>query len=723
MSDSHSEQSAPKPKPKHVPVVTDISPFAMTNFRNEKKVFGIRSDDRRRHVYVIGKTGMGKSTLLENLVYSDIQKGNGVCYVDPHGDTAEKILQWIPKHRIKDTIYFCPSDYENPIAFNVLEKVAPEYRNLVASGLVSVYKKLWADSWGPRLEYILRYCILALLDTPDATLLGINRMLVDKKYREAVMTRVTDPVVRSFWEDEFSKWNDRVLAEVISPIQNKVGQFLSNSMIRNIVGQRESSMSLREIMDNKKILILNLSKGRMGEDASALLGAMMITKIQLAAMSRVDIPEDEREDFYLYVDEFQNFATESFANILSEARKYRLCLTMAHQYIAQLEQGSNTVVRDAVFGNVGTLIVFRVGAADAEFLEKEFAPQFMLEDLVNLPKYRIYLKLMVNGVSTDPFSADALGPLAGQDFGHGAEVIAHTHQQYSRNRLDVEESIKQWHASEGGDMGTEKPETEFHTGVSPIKAFEEAQNKEKIQTTSKPVSAEAIKPKAKVETSASRPAPSKEVLWTGVCDVCSTELKLSFMPDVSRPILCQDDLKKFRKGGLTTPQVEAMMIKVMDRKASKPNDKIQMTNDKQVSKPSSPQRPGIVQPAKGNIRIVSSFDDEEKRTKDKELRTKEQEPITKNQEPRKGGDSRRPGQDRRPEDRSGGGNTEKKSLDNLQKPNPQSLISKHQSPTPPSSISNSPSPTINNQPTPTNDSLQTTNSQTKHLNPGQKIEF
>jgi len=597
---------------------SDISPFAMTNFRNEQKVFGIRKDDRRRHVYVIGKTGMGKSNLLENLVYTDIQKGNGVCYVDPHGDTAEKMLQWIPEHRLKDTIYFNPSDLDNPIAFNVLEKVAPEFRNLIASGLVSVYKKLWADSWGPRLEYILRYCILALLDSPDSTLLGINRMLVDKRYLAAVVANVTDPVVRAFWQDEFTKWNDRVLAEVISPIQNKVGQFLSNSMIRNIVGQQESSLNLRDIMDTKKILILNLSKGRMGEDASALLGAMMITKLQLAAMSRVDIPEDERNDFYLYVDEFQNFATESFANILSEARKYRLCLTIAHQYIAQLEHGTNTVVRDAVFGNVGTLIVFRVGAADAEFLEKEFAPQFMLEDLVNLPKWRIYLKLMVNGVTTDPFSADALGPLTTRDYGLRDQVIALTRLKYSRTKPAVEEAIRLWHGSIGGVIPPGGAAELFHTGTPVLEAFEAAKAYESgaVKTAPAPSSATS----APVASSAAATAP-KPVVWNGVCDVDGVPLALTFMPDVTRPILCQDDLKKFRKGGLTTPQVEAMMMKVMERKASAPKEAApeQKQSASEMAK---------TMPAKPNIKIVREFTDAEKeepRVKNQELRPRRPE--------------------------------------------------------------------------------------------------
>ncbi|MCA9364653.1 MAG: type IV secretion system DNA-binding domain-containing protein [Candidatus Moranbacteria bacterium] len=421
--------------------MSDIAFFAKTNFRNQERVFGIKTDDRRRHMYVIGKTGMGKTNLLENLVMQDIRNGHGVAFVDPHGDVAEKIIQLVPKSRINDVIYFNPADQNFPIAFNVMEKVAPEYRPLVASGLVGVFKKLWADSWGPRLEYILRNAILALLEYPGSTLLGVMRILVDKRYRDRVIEKITDPVVKSFWVDEFSKWEARVLQEVVSPIQNKVGQFLSNVLIRNIVGQTQSAFSIREAMDNQKILILNLSKGRIGEDSSALLGAMMITKMQLAAMARVDMPEEERKDFFLYVDEFQNFATESFANILSEARKYRLCLTLANQYITQLEEP----VRDAIFGNAGTLITFRVGAADAEFMEKEFEPVFMMNDLVNLPKYHIYLKLMIDGISGDAFSATTLPPADFPlDNDVADKVIANTRERYASVRGDVEDKILRW---------------------------------------------------------------------------------------------------------------------------------------------------------------------------------------------------------------------------------------------------------------------------------------
>ncbi len=433
--------------------MSDITFFAKTNFRNNERTFGIKTDDRRRHMYLIGKTGMGKTNLLEHMAIQDIRNGYGVAYVDPHGDTAEKLLKAIPPHRINDVIYFNPADQDYPIAFNVMEKVDSQYRHLVASGLVGVFKKIWADSWGPRLEYLLRNGILALLEYPGSTLLGVTRMLVDKNYRNRVVEKVTDPVVRSFWVDEFTKYHDRLMAEAIAPIQNKVGQFLSSSLIRNIVGQTKSSFDIRELMDNRKVLILNLSKGRIGEDNSALLGAMMITKIQLAAMARVDIPESERKDFYLYVDEFQNFATESFANILSEARKYRLNLILANQYVTQIEE----TVSNAIFGNAGTLISFRVGATDAEFLEKEFEPIFTMNDLVNLPKYHVYLKLMIDGIAGDAFSAVTLPPADLADTENNADkVIKVSRERYASSRVEVEDKISRWSGMIPAEP-TEKP--------------------------------------------------------------------------------------------------------------------------------------------------------------------------------------------------------------------------------------------------------------------------
>ncbi|MCX6797859.1 MAG: type IV secretion system DNA-binding domain-containing protein, partial [Candidatus Falkowbacteria bacterium] len=420
----------------------DIAFFAQTTFRNEFKKFGIRTDDRRRHMYLVGKTGMGKSTILENMIVDDIRAGHGVAVVDPHGDLAEKIIEYIPSSRVNEVVYFNPADINYPIAFNVVEQVEPHLRHLVASGLIGVFQKLWADSWGPRLEYILRNAILAILDFPGSTLLGVVRMLSDKNYRKRVVSNIKDPVVKSFWEKEFASYADKFAAEAVSPIQNKVGQFLSSSLMRNIIGQVKSSIDIRDIMDNGKILIMNLSKGRIGEDNSALLGAMMITKIQLAAMSRVDVPEKDRHDFYLYIDEFQNFSTDSFANILSEARKYRLNLILAHQYIEQLSEK----VKPAVFGNVGTMVVFRVGATDAEELVKEFTPTFTEEDLVNLPKYEMYLKLMIDGISSNPFSGRGLPPLTKEEkTGNLERVIRYSREKYASEREAVEEKIMSWH--------------------------------------------------------------------------------------------------------------------------------------------------------------------------------------------------------------------------------------------------------------------------------------
>jgi CxxC-x17-CxxC domain-containing protein len=434
--------------------------------------------------------------------------------VDPHGDLAEKIIKYIPSNRINDVTYFNPADIEYPIAFNVVEQVDPHLRHLVASGLLGVFQKLWADSWGPRLEYILRNAILAILDYPGSTLLAVTRMFSDKAFRKKVIDKIQDPVVKSFWVNEFAGYAANFAAEAVSPIQNKVGQFLSSSLIRNIVGQVKSSIDIRQVMDESKILILNLSKGRIGEDNSALLGAMMITKIQLAAMSRVDVGEHERKDFYLYVDEFQNFATESFANILSEARKYRLNLIMAHQYIEQLDER----VRAAVFGNVGTLIVFRVGASDAEVLEPEFSPVFTAEDIVNIPKYEFYIKLMIDGISSDPFSARGFPPLSeDEETGNAEKVINVSRERYAKKREVVEEKISRWHENSDGveDESKDRAKTRVRKGDT-VKIPEKSSRADEIYK------------------------------YSAICSRCSKETKVSFMPDGIRPVLCKECLSKAR---------------------------------------------------------------------------------------------------------------------------------------------------------------------------------
>lgn len=505
----------------------------MTNFRNMQRKFGIKTDDRRRHVYIVGKTGMGKSVLEENMIFNDIRAGHGLAVVDPHGDLVEAILDVIPSHRVNDVVYFNPADVDYPVAFNPLESVDPKYRHLVASGLVGVFKKIWADSWGPRLEYILRNSILALLEYPNSTLLGITRILVDKYYRKKVLEKVSDPVVRSFWIDEYENYNEKFRTEAISPIQNKIGQFLSSSVIRNIVGQPKSTIDLREIMDDNKILLLNLSKGRVGEDNSGLLGAMMITKMQLSAMSRIDTLEEDRKDFFLYVDEFQNFATESFANILSEARKYRLNITIAHQYIEQL----GDVVKAAVFGNVGTMITFRVGAEDAEFLEKEFGPIFTEEDLVGLPKYHIYLKLMIDGITSDPFSAVTLPPVATKNKNR-EKIIKVSRERYSKTRQQVEEKILRW-------AGVEDVFKETATAESG--SLDEEELRFKHKTPSSNSSSDVEMPRLNLTRAV-------QDLYEAECWVCHRKLQLPFKPDGIRPIYCKEDMKKVRQGLIIKPK-------------------------------------------------------------------------------------------------------------------------------------------------------------------------
>lgn len=506
----------------------DLTLFAETNFRNRSQRFGIKRDDRRRHMYIIGKTGMGKSTILENMIVEDIRAGAGLAVVDPHGDLAEKVIQFVPSERINDVIYFNPADMEYPIAFNVVEHVDPHLRHLVASGLIGVFQKLWADSWGPRLEYILRNAILAILDYPGSTLLAVTRMLSDKSFRKKVIEKIQDPVVKAFWVNEFAGYNDKFASEAVSPIQNKVGQFLSSSLIRNIVGQVHSTIDMRKIMDEGKILILNLSKGRIGEDNSALLGAMMITKIQLSAMSRVDTEEKLRRDFYLYVDEFQNFTSDSFANILSEARKYRLNLILAHQYIEQLSE----TVKFAVFGNVGTLIAFRVGAADAEALAPEFTPTFTEEDIVNLPKYEFYLKLMIDGIASEPFSARGLAPLRDDEkTGNEEKAIRVSRERYAKKREVVEEKIERWLSPDELDE-------------APAKAAPSAIPKQK------PFSPNTIPretPSERIPSGERKSANDDVLKFSTACARCGKETKTSFQPDGIRPVYCKDCLALAKK--------------------------------------------------------------------------------------------------------------------------------------------------------------------------------
>lgn len=478
----------------------DVVYFARTNFRNNDRLFGIKRKDRRQHMYVIGKTGTGKSAMLNNLITQDIANGEGLCVIDPHGELAEGILEKIPKERMDDVIYFNPADTDFHIGFNVLELPDPKYKHLAASGLMSIFTKIWSGVWSARMEYILNNAILALLDTPGSTLLGITRLLVDKEYRQKIVGNIKDPVVKAFWLNEYEEWKDQFRNEAIAPIQNKVGQFLSTSVVRNIVGQSKSTIDIFDIMNTGKIFIVNVSKGRIGEDNSALLGAMLITKIQLASMERVRVPEDERVDFYLYVDEFQNFATDSFASILSESRKYRLDLILAHQYIGQLVTDVSTKVRDAVFGNVGTMIAFRIGAADAEFLESEFEPELTPQDFVNLPNYTIYLKLMVDGVTSRPFSGRTLMPFKVESSGEIVkEIIESSRKRYTRPAWVVEKEISEWSGMSGPG------------GSSSGAGF------------------------GKYEV---------------VCSSCGKTTTVPFEPQPGRPVYCQDCLAKIKAGEL-----------------------------------------------------------------------------------------------------------------------------------------------------------------------------
>lgn len=417
-----------------------ITYFAATDSRGKRVPFGIKARDRERHMYVIGKTGMGKSTLLENMAIQDIRNGEGFAFIDPHGSAVEKLLDYIPAERVKDVVYFAPFDMEHPIAFNVMEDVGYDKRHLVVSGLMATFKKIWVDAWSARMEYILSNTLLALLEYPDATLMGVNRMYTDKAYRKKVIEHVKDPVVKDFWTKEFAQYTDRFTQEATPAIQNKVGQFTSNPLIRNIIGQPKSSFDIRELMDNKKILLINLSKGLVGDTNMKLLGSMITTRIFLAAMSRADLTAQEigkLPKFYFYVDEFQNFANETFAEILSEARKYKLNLLIAHQYVEQMEEE----VRAAVFGNVGTTVAFRVGPFDAEVLETIFSPEFMKEDLVNLGFAQIYLTLMIDGVGSRPFSAVTIPPIEAPARSYRPEVIETSRRQFAGMRKEIEEKL------------------------------------------------------------------------------------------------------------------------------------------------------------------------------------------------------------------------------------------------------------------------------------------
>lgn len=496
-----------------IPLNKDLTYLGLTSYRDQKTLFGIKRRDRRQHVYVLGKSGTGKSVLLFNMILQNIMNGEGVCVVDPHGELVESVVAAIPEHRVKDVIYFNPADTDYHVGFNVLELEDPKYKHLVASGLMGIFTKIWANAWSARMEYILNNTILALLDTPGTTLLGIPRMLVDKDYRQKIIGNLKDPVIKTFWVHEYEAWQDKFRNEAIAPIQNKVGQFLSTSIIRNVVGQRKSTINIFDIMNSGKIFLVNVSKGRIGEDNSSLLGGMIITKIQLAAMERVRIPEDIRKDFYLYVDEFQNFVTDAFAGILSEARKYRLNLTVAHQYTAQLISDKSSAVRDSIFGNVGTMIIFRVGADDAEFLEKEFEPEFTPQDIVNLPNYKVYTKLMIDGITSRPFSAKTLPPVVkSKNPKIEEEVIKSSRELYCVSREQVEKDINDWSGMSLGDIASNEK-------------------------------------------------------YEAICSTCGKQTTVPFKPEKGRAVYCKECMEKIKAGSLKPALHDTLETIVYDDKS------------------------------------------------------------------------------------------------------------------------------------------------------------
>ena len=432
--------------PAKLPLITgiasndeNISAFGLTNFRGINHQFGMLRRDRSRHIYIIGQTGAGKSGLLELFALSDVFYNQGYCIIDPHGDFAVNNLRFVPASRVKDVIYFNPADTQYPVGFNPLEVSDASKKPNVCSEVIGVLKRMFGDSWGPRLEHILRYTLLALLDRPETTLLDISRLLTDKEFRKETLDYCTDVTVLQFWKHEFGQWNDKQINESIAPVLNKVGAFTANPIIRNIIGQPKSTFNVRKIMDEGKILVVNLSKGLIGEDNAGILGAFLVTKIQLAAMSRSDIPEvEKRRPFYLYVDEFQNFATDSFAVILSEARKYGLNLTVANQYISQMTEN----VRNAVFGNVGTTISFRVSADDAPILSKQFAPVFDESDLIQMNNRHFVISMIIGGEKVPAFSATTLNiPHSPHD--NFDQIIAHSREYYSHPRAEIERQIRE----------------------------------------------------------------------------------------------------------------------------------------------------------------------------------------------------------------------------------------------------------------------------------------
>jgi hypothetical protein len=429
----------------------NVSAFGLTNYHNSFQPFGIYYEDRRRHLYTVGKSGSGKSKLLELLIQNDIMSGKGVGVLDPHGDLIDNILRMIPQERIDDVIYFDPGDIQYPIAFNPMENVGDEYKMQVTIGFIHIFKRLFGSNWSDRLEHVLRYTLLALLDSENTTILSIQKMLTDKNYRQKIVSRIKDSVVKSFWVSEFAGWSEKFDAEAITPLLNKVGQFVSTNMIRNVIAQPKSTFNIRQIMDSKKILLMKVSKGLLGEENSSLIGSIIITKLYQAAMQRAEMKEEDRKDFYFYVDEFQNFATETFGEILEEARKYHLSITIAHQHMGQLAP----YILKTVFGNVGSMISFRVGAEDARILEGEYEPRFKVRDIINLGVREFYTKISINGEIREAFSGKTLN-MAFPPEDYTKNIIEQSREKYAKPISDVEKLLKRWDETSGDEFDDDR---------------------------------------------------------------------------------------------------------------------------------------------------------------------------------------------------------------------------------------------------------------------------
>lgn len=467
------------PPPPELPIYGEVDPaecifIGRTNYEaplEEKKfVFGIKRIDRRRHVYIVGKSGVGKSKLLELMARQDIAYGYGLCFIDPHGDVIEALLDFIPEERIDDVILIDPSDIKYPISFNPLANVDPTFKYQLTQGLIEVLEKQFGANWTPRLEHVFRFTCLALLDYPYATVRGMISMLTDRNYRQHVINYIEDEMVRRFWAVEFPNWSEKYDTEAIIPLVNKLAQFLSDPMLRNIFGQKENKIDMEKLMNEKKIILINLSKGKLGEENSSFFGSMFITKIKQAGMARAALPESEREDFYLYVDEFHNLVTETFVNLLTESRKYGLCLTLAHQYLGQLLPQ----VKDAVLGNCGTIIVFRLGGEDAVQLKSELAPVFDVQDMINLGVQNFYIKMIIDGEAYDPFSAQTLNVTAPNHPSYRDRIIEQTRRKYAisaeaaKRLMEEEEAMILRSAEEKAIIEGKKKEETQKTSESPL---------------------------------------------------------------------------------------------------------------------------------------------------------------------------------------------------------------------------------------------------------------